>query len=79
MKNGLAYTRHILNKNVVKSSYFCCTMFNLVGVRVKKSSGCVDVHAPLVISDAGVVNTFTTLLPQQVAQKSSKILLTKVQ
>jgi len=32
----------------------------------------MDVFAPLVISDAGIINTFTTLLPPQVASKSSE-------
>jgi all-trans-retinol 13,14-reductase len=42
-----------------------------VGVRVAKSSGEVEIRAPLVISDAGVVNTFKTLLPKEVAAQSS--------
>ncbi|XP_070565727.1 all-trans-retinol 13,14-reductase-like [Ptychodera flava] len=33
------------------------------GVRVHKSSGDVDIHAPLIISDAGFFNTFEKLLP----------------
>ncbi len=49
---------------------FVC--FWLLGVRVEKSSGNVDIHAPLVISDAGVLNTFHKLLPPEVASKSSK-------
>jgi all-trans-retinol 13,14-reductase len=40
------------------------------GVRVNRSSGPVDIVAPLVISDAGVINTFTKLLPQEVAKRS---------
>ena len=44
---------------------------NAEGVRVGRSSGPVDVFAPLVISDAGAVNTFTKLLPTDVARKSS--------
>ncbi|XP_070565714.1 all-trans-retinol 13,14-reductase-like [Ptychodera flava] len=40
------------------------------GVRVHKSSGDVDVHAPMVISDAGFFNTFDRLLPKEVSQKA---------
>ena len=43
------------------------------GVRVGKSSGATDVYAPLVISDAGVVNTFTSLVPQEHAKKSGQL------
>ena len=35
----------------------------------------VDIHAKYIISDAGVVNTFKTLLPQEVAQKSCMFFL----
>jgi all-trans-retinol 13,14-reductase len=42
-----------------------------IGVRVARSSGPVDLFAPLIISDAGVVNTFTKLLAPEVAKKSS--------
>lgn len=41
-----------------------------VGVRVNRSSGPVDIHARVVISDAGVLNTFTKLLPLQIANKT---------
>ncbi|XP_013411802.1 putative all-trans-retinol 13,14-reductase [Lingula anatina] len=41
------------------------------GVRVHKSSGDIDITAPLIISDAGVFNTLNTLLPKEVAQKST--------
>jgi all-trans-retinol 13,14-reductase len=44
---------------------------NVNGVQVGRSSGPVDIRAPLVISDAGIVNTFTRLLPTEIAQKSS--------
>ena len=43
-------------------------MYNL-GVRVHKGDD-IDIRAPIVISDAGVMNTFTRLLPPEVAQKS---------
>ncbi|XP_022085438.1 putative all-trans-retinol 13,14-reductase [Acanthaster planci] len=33
------------------------------GVRVKKTSGDIDIHAPMIISAAGVYNTFQRLLP----------------
>ena len=32
----------------------------------------VNIFAPLIISDAGVMNTLQTLLPKQVAAKSSR-------
>ena len=38
----------------------------LAGVRVKKTSGDIDVHAPIVISNAGIANTFGKLLPKEV-------------
>jgi all-trans-retinol 13,14-reductase len=40
------------------------------GVRVNRSSGPVDILAPVVISDAGIMNTFTKLLPAEVAKQS---------
>lgn len=40
------------------------------GVTVHKSSGNIDIFAPLVISDAGIPNTFNTLLPKEIAVKS---------
>ncbi|XP_002732825.2 all-trans-retinol 13,14-reductase-like [Saccoglossus kowalevskii] len=40
------------------------------GVRVHKSSGDVDIHAPIIISDAGFFNTFQSLLPPQIMDKS---------
>jgi hypothetical protein len=46
----------------------------ITGVRVGRSSGPVDIQAPLVISDAGVVNTFTKLLPAEVAKQSGELL-----
>ncbi|XP_072028858.1 all-trans-retinol 13,14-reductase-like [Amphiura filiformis] len=39
------------------------------GVRVKKTSGDVDIHAPLIISNAGIANTFGNLLPKQITSK----------
>eukprot|EP00058_Branchiostoma_floridae_P011488 XP_002596976.1 hypothetical protein BRAFLDRAFT_121336 [Branchiostoma floridae] len=36
------------------------------GVRVHKSSGDVDIHAPVVVSAAGVCNTYQKLVPQPV-------------
>ncbi|XP_066955488.1 all-trans-retinol 13,14-reductase-like [Macrobrachium rosenbergii] len=41
------------------------------GVQVKKGSSSVDVNAPLVISDAGVYNTYKKLLPLEVASASN--------
>lgn len=41
------------------------------GVRVERTSGDVDILAPVVISDAGAVNTFKSLVPKPIAAKSS--------
>ncbi|XP_064108967.1 LOW QUALITY PROTEIN: all-trans-retinol 13,14-reductase-like [Macrobrachium nipponense] len=41
------------------------------GVQVKKGSSSMDVNAPLVISDAGVYNTYKKLLPLEVASSSN--------
>lgn len=42
------------------------------GVRVERTSGDVDILASMVISDAGVINTYNSLLPKEIAVKSSK-------
>ncbi|KZS15688.1 Uncharacterized protein APZ42_018888 [Daphnia magna] len=43
----------------------------VVGVRVgNKENSMVDIHAPIVISDAGMQNTLLDLLPERVAKKS---------
>lgn len=47
-------------------------MLFVAGVRVARSSGSVDVFAPVVISDAGAINTFKTLVPKPIAEKSSE-------
>ncbi|XP_078702739.1 all-trans-retinol 13,14-reductase-like [Branchiostoma floridae x Branchiostoma belcheri] len=39
------------------------------GVRVQKSSGDVDIHAPVVVSAAGVCNTYQKLVPQPVVRE----------
>jgi len=41
-----------------------------VGVKVKKGTESHVINAPLIISDAGVYNTFQTLLPKAIAEKS---------
>ncbi|XP_014673647.1 PREDICTED: putative all-trans-retinol 13,14-reductase [Priapulus caudatus] len=41
-----------------------------VGVKVQKSSGDINIFAPLIISDAGVFNTLQNLLPREIAAKS---------
>lgn len=41
-----------------------------IGVQVKKGSEVTELFAPLIISDAGAVNTMTKLLPQEVAMQS---------
>ncbi|KAI9564725.1 hypothetical protein GHT06_008466 [Daphnia sinensis] len=43
----------------------------VVGVRVgNKENSMVDIHAPIVISDAGMHNTLLDLLPEKIAEKS---------
>ena len=42
-----------------------------VGVKVEKSGGVQDLYSRLIISDAGIPNTFCNLLPPEIAQKSS--------
>nr|XP_054767019.1 all-trans-retinol 13,14-reductase-like [Lytechinus pictus] len=39
------------------------------GVRVARTTGDVDIHAPLIISDAGLVNTYQKLLPLETVKK----------
>jgi len=41
-----------------------------VGVRVKKGTETHEIRAPIVVSDAGLYNTFWDLLPAEVAEKS---------
>ncbi|XP_038045261.1 all-trans-retinol 13,14-reductase-like [Patiria miniata] len=43
------------------------------GVKVKKTSGDVDIHAPMIISAAGVYNTFQKLLPSKVTSAQKPI------
>jgi len=40
------------------------------GVRVKKGTETTDIFAPMVISSAGVYNTFQSLLPKEISAKS---------
>jgi len=40
------------------------------GVRVRKGNETTEIVAPMVISGAGIYNTFQTLLPKEIAQKS---------
>ena len=40
------------------------------GVRVHRSSGDIDIHAPIIISNVGVLNTLS-LLPPTIKEKSS--------
>ena len=41
---------------------------------MKKTSGDVDIHAPIIISDAGIANTFGKLLPKAVSSIIGKCL-----
>lgn len=40
------------------------------GVRLSRGSGDLDIHAPIIISGAGIMNTYKKLLPEEVARKS---------
>jgi len=42
----------------------------VVGVSVRNGGNVYDISAPLVISDAGIMNTFRKLLPQDFARKN---------
>ena len=42
-----------------------------VGVSVRHGGNCYDILAPIIISDAGIMNTFRKLLPQTVIRKYS--------
>lgn len=42
------------------------------GVRVEKGTTVKEIFAPVIISDAGVINTFRKLLPPDVGEKSSE-------
>lgn len=52
------------------SKILCNEKGSAVGVRVARKSGDVDLPAKMVVSDASVVTTFKTLLPQEIAKKS---------
>jgi hypothetical protein len=41
-----------------------------MGVKVEKGTESYEIQAPIIISTAGVYNTFLKLLPHNVAQKS---------
>ena len=45
----------------------------LAGVRVPRQSGDVDIMAPIIISDAGIINTFMKLMPKEIAVKAGKL------
>ena len=44
----------------------------ITGVRVNRNGRDTDIAAKMVISDAGVANTFRNLLPRHVAEKTGK-------
>ena len=48
----------------------CTSDGKACGVRVEKGNEHYEIKAPVVISNAGVYNTFQTLLPKEVSQKS---------
>ena len=58
--------------DITKHASFIILYFLIAGVRVSRGENDVDVYAPLVISDAGLVNTFKTLLPPTIADKSCR-------
>ena len=47
----------------------------LAGVTIHRSSGDVNVYAKYIISDVGVKNTFKSMLPRQIAEKSRKYIV----
>uniref|UniRef100_UPI00358FEBBE all-trans-retinol 13,14-reductase isoform X1 n=1 Tax=Myxine glutinosa TaxID=7769 RepID=UPI00358FEBBE len=63
---GAVLTRALVKRVLLDSAGKAC------GVTVQKPSGEVYINAPLVISDAGIFNTFQSLLPQD-ARINSKI------
>lgn len=47
----------------------------VTGVTVLKGQEEIEVHAPVVISNAGIFNTFQKFLPKQVQDKPGKMML----
>ena len=47
-------------------------MLIVLGVRVRRNGRDIDISAPMVISDAGVSNTFRNLLPKEIAERTGK-------
>ncbi len=45
-------------------------LLHILGIRISKGQEEIDVTAPIVISAAGVINTFKNLLPKEVAEKT---------
>ncbi|XP_078572011.1 all-trans-retinol 13,14-reductase-like isoform X1 [Branchiostoma floridae x Branchiostoma japonicum] len=60
---GAVLVRAPVNQILIGSNGEAC------GVRVHKSSGDVDIHAPVVISGVGFTNTYKYLLPAQIVEK----------
>eukprot|EP00058_Branchiostoma_floridae_P011490 XP_002596978.1 hypothetical protein BRAFLDRAFT_121337 [Branchiostoma floridae] len=60
---GAVLVRAPVNQILIGSNGEAC------GVRVHKSSGDVDIHAPVVISGVGFTNTYKYLLPTQIVEK----------
>lgn len=47
-------------------------VYYISGVRITRNNSDVDLFARRIISDAGVINTYKYLLPQEVAVKARK-------
>ncbi|KAI8492213.1 hypothetical protein Bbelb_301100 [Branchiostoma belcheri] len=60
---GAVLVRAPVNQILIGSNGEAC------GVRVHKSSGDVDIHAPVVISAVGFTNTYKYLLPREIVMK----------
>ena len=50
----------------------------VLGVRVRRNGRDIDIPAPMVISDAGVSNTFRNLLSKEIAERTGKNLIKKL-
>lgn len=66
----------LLNKNAAfYSDTLCILSMCVTGVTVLKGQEEIEVRAPVVISNAGIFNTFQKFLPKQVQDKPGKAML----
>ena len=61
--------RRSVSLYIIDCGYMC---LSLVGVRVRHGERECELYSRLIISDAGVPNTFLNLLPKEIAAKTSK-------